>query len=231
MTPPAAEERALSVAPPLRRLLARVHEVLAPGSALQVRADELAAVEAELGSVVPDAVIAFLLARGRTLGLLVELTRERNAYAEATHGPAVAGDPRGRLVIVDSFGDWPRTSVGYRPTRERSEPMLVRWDWKKWVAWSAYPETIEVYLREHFAAGEPTAPASRPGVDLTVAPGDDALARFSPRIVAPLPAVERFVVHPKFGRGRVRRDLGDRLEIDFEDGGTRVLLARFVTPA
>lgn len=34
--------------------------------------------------------------------------------------------------------------------------------------------------------------------------------------------VERFVVHPKFGRGRVVREVGDKLEIDFDEHGRRL---------
>ena len=38
------------------------------------------------------------------------------------------------------------------------------------------------------------------------------------------------VVHAKFGRGRVLREIGDKLEIDFGEAGVRTLLAKFVVP-
>jgi hypothetical protein len=67
-------------------------------------------------------------------------------------------------------------------------------------------------------------------VDTTSTPGaaDDA---FVPRLVAAPPPAERWVVHDKFGRGKVLREHEGRLEIAFDDHGTRTLLARFVRDA
>lgn len=68
---------------------------------------------------------------------------------------------------------------------------------------------------------------------------DDVLERFSPRLRADAAAVAagpsaglRRVTHPKFGAGTVLREVQGgpepKLEIDFDSGGRRVLLARFV---
>ena len=53
-----------------------------------------------------------------------------------------------------------------------------------------------------------------------------AVAR-SPASVPPSPK-ERFVVHATFGRGRVLHTNGDKLVIEFETIGEKVLLERFV---
>lgn len=53
-------------------------------------------------------------------------------------------------------------------------------------------------------------------------------ALFRPKQVeAPAPAVFR-VEHPKFGIGTVVRDLGDKLEIEFQGAGKKVLARKFV---
>ena len=76
------------------------------------------------------------------------------------------------------------------------------------------------------ADDEPLPPAARP----------DAAVSAMPRLVLPratLLAAAPWVRHPKFGVGRVLREVGvggDRkLEIAFEAAGVRTILARFVT--
>ena len=54
-------------------------------------------------------------------------------------------------------------------------------------------------------------------------------ARPKPTAPAPPPAAERFVVHAKFGRGRVVGARDGKLDIEFADGTRRLLLEKFVT--
>lgn len=220
--------RSLAVDEPLRRLLARLWEVTTAttSSRCAVRASELEAAEASLQSAIPDVVLAYAIATRVPPSALVERTRERYAHAEATWSRAIAHQPESRLVVIASWGEWPRFSVGFRPTKHRTAPSLVVWDWKSWCAVEGkggIPD-IEVLARTDVRDGDDEAP-----VDVDSPPSSAALAAFVPIVEADPPPVERFVVHAKFGRGRVVREIGDKLEIDFGEHGCRTLLARFVT--
>lgn len=220
--------RSLALDEPLRVLLARLWEVTpaTTSSRCAVRASELEAAEASLKSAIPDVVLAYAIATRVPPSALVERTRERYAHAEATWSRAIAHAPESRLVVIASWGEWPRFSVGFRPTKHRTAPPLVVWDWKSWCAVEGKGgiADVEVLARTDVRDGEDEAP-----VDVDSPPSAAALAAFVPVVEADPPSVERFVVHAKFGRGRVLRELGDKLEIDFGDHGCRTLLARFVT--
>ena len=229
--------RALDLSPELHALLARVHELKAPRTRCAFTEPKLAAIEQALISVVPDAVLAVLLAQGTVLDRLVALTGERFDFAEATHGRSVAQNTKGRLIVLDSYGDWPRWSVGFRPTRDRTEPRLVTWNWKSWTELPRGDlgvgsvkvgdrEPMRAYLLRRLGGQD----ADGAPLDLASPASEEALGRFRPVIEAqvPQPSRELFVLHPKFGRGRVLRENGEQLEIAF-DSGKRTLLRRFVT--
>ncbi len=64
---------------------------------------------------------------------------------------------------------------------------------------------------------------------------DDDKATFKPELVSPVggETSQRFAEHPKFGRGKILRQIGDgadlKYEVAFPESGTKTLLARFVT--
>ncbi len=101
------------------------------------------------------------------------------------------------------------------------------WDHEKWVAVPAFGlETIEALVRGRFA-GIHREDAHGP-LDLDTPPSPMALEAFTPCVVVPPAAAERFVVHPKFGEGRVLRAFEGKLDIDFGEQGIKTLLERFV---
>jgi hypothetical protein len=230
---PAVIVRHLEVSSELRGLLAQVRQVRAPMSRLAVRAGKLAHVERAIGSVVPDAVIAFLVAIGEPLERVIAQTAERATFAETTfegvRGRAVAASARSDLITFDRAGDWPVISCGFRPTTDRGEPALVMWDWKSWTALPASPPpTLARYVREWYALGDGDR---LPPIGLTAAPSPEVLAAFDP-VIEDREAIEtapREVEHAKFGKGRVLREIDGKLEIDFGDAGIKTLLSRFVT--
>lgn len=204
--------RDLDLSADLRALLGALHASRASERPLVVRPVDLAGVEEAIGSVVPDAVVALSIAGGPSLSQLVEATASYESYAQTTH------DKAGNLVILETWGEWPATSVGFAPTQSRGRPKLVVWDWKTWTADKTLGvDSIADYVRVR-VVGE--GPALEPLADPS---------SFRPAVGA-VAAAERFVVHAKFGRGRVVGAEDGKLRIAFEDG-TRTLLAKFVTDA
>jgi hypothetical protein len=223
--------RSLVIAPSLLAKLARVWELGGMRAPLAIDEHALAEAERELGSVMPDEVLGLLAARGEVPARLVENTAERHLHASSTWSRSVARDPAAALVVIESFGDHPRYSFGYRPTPERTSPAIVVWDWKSWTRWADHPaRTVELLVDEHLA-GRGAAWTDGDPVALGATPSAAALAAFAPAIVRPEPTPDRFVIHTKFGRGRVLREVEGTLEIEFEAHGTRKLLARFVRDA
>lgn len=227
---PADVRRALALSDELRALVAALYASRREPSRLAFAVGELEATEESLGSVIPDAVMGLLLASAWSLGRLVGLTDARNEYARVVHGPELGKQARRDLIVFDTWGDWPTISAGYRPTRDRSEPPIVIWDWKKWAPFDGRKQTtVASYLRDWLTLERPEL---APLFEAPVAA--DALAAFHPVLEEATPlvaAAAREVQHPKFGRGRVIAERGDKLEIDFGEHGVRTLLARFVTDA
>lgn len=174
-------------------------------------------VERELGSVVPDLVLAFLIACGRPLEQLVSLRDrrevDRRARFEDVKPPSDA--------LVPFFSDEEGlTLLCFERTKRRTPFELVAWDWKKWASLPGFLPTLPAAVR-HFS--------DMLGLSTPLAV---ARFRFAP-VVANLPLVELGVdrvTHPKFGSGRVLRAFEDKLEIDFGEAGVKTLQARFVTP-
>ncbi len=204
--------RELDLADPLRALLGALHAVKSPSRSLLVAPVDLAGVEEAIHSVVPDAVVALAVAGGPSLSQIVEHTASYASYSQTTH------DKPGKLVVLETWGEWPATSVGFVPTKSRGRPKLVVWDWKTWTADKTLGvESIADYVRVRVVGNGPAlTPLEDPG-------------SFRPAIGDTAPA-DRFVDHAKFGRGRVLGAEDGKLRIAFADG-TRTLLAKFVTEA
>ena len=203
--------RELDLTEPVRALVGALHAERAAGRSVLVPPEDLAGVEEAIGSVVPDAVLALAVAGGASLSKLVEHTASYDSFSQTTH------DKPGRLVVIETWGEWPATSVGFKPTKSRREPKLLVWDWKTWTAdTSSGITSVADYVRVRVLGESVLEP---------LADGSG----FRPAVGAAAP-VERFVVHAKFGRGRVLDAEDGKLRIAFADE-TRTLLAKFVTDA
>ncbi|MBC8072448.1 MAG: hypothetical protein IAG13_29265 [Deltaproteobacteria bacterium] len=210
-------DRELELDPSLRALLGEVWRQSGFSGAQMIAAVDLAAVEQALGSVVPDAIVALAIARRVGLAPIVEHTESMNSFASTTHGLNAP------FVAVDTWGEWPATSVGFVRTRERGAPELQVWDWKTWTRWSDHPvRTVADFVRHRLAGDDAEAPIVLGEFDS----GED----FRPKIGTPPAAAKRHVVHAKFGRGEVLEEREGKLRIAFADG-ERTLLPRFVTDA
>lgn len=209
-------ERALDLEPELRAMLARLWEArgapppIAPFTPAEVRQAERA-----LGSFVPDAILAFLAATYRRPAALVGLTQQTIELGETTFERELP-----EVAVADVYGDWPAFAAVFGPTCDRTSTEVRVLDMKKWVF--AKPEPLASWLRWRFSGED--------AVDFDVAPSAESLAAFTPSIAPPRSEDARKVRHAKLGVGRVVRELGDRLELDFGEGGVRTLLARFVEP-
>jgi hypothetical protein len=204
--------RELDLADDLRALLGALHASRAAGRSVLVPPVDLEGIEEAIGSFVPDAVLALSVAGGASLSKVVEDTASYDSFSRTTHGKP------GRLVVIETWGEWPATSVGFEPTKSRREPKLIVWDWKTWTADTSLGiSSVADYVRVRVV---PEGQALTPLADAS---------GFRPAVGAAAP-VERFVVHAKFGRGRVLGTEDGKLRIAFPDE-TRTLLAKFVTDA
>lgn len=220
--------RELSLSPVLRATLRRLRDALGVTTEPVLDVRDLAEVETFVGSVVPDAVIATLLATGRTIGTVSTETDFHRGFV-ATWEPRISKRELGALICFDHWGEHPLFVIGFRPTKQRGEPALIVWDHKKNVTVPEFGlDDVSRYVEGRFAGIHRDDEHDPLALDLRSAPGP-ADAAFVPRLVASVPA-ERWVEHPKFGRGKVLREADGRLEIAFADA-TRTLLAKFVQPA
>lgn len=212
-------ERALELSDELRRLLGAVWRTLAPETEQTLQLDVLADVERELRTVIPDDVLALSIARGLPLSCIVEHSASMESFASTTHRLHAP------FVAIDTWGEWPATSVGFVRTQERGAAQLQVWDWKTWTRWSDHPiHTVADFVRHRLAGDDAdiAAPISLAGLP--------APELFRPRLVAKPAVAKRYVVHAKFGRGEVLDEREGKLRIAFADA-ERTLLPRFVTDA
>ena len=208
-------DRELELDDALRALLAEVARHCAGVRREVIDPVDLAAVEQAIGSVVPDAVVALAIARGITLAPLVEHTSTLASFAASAHGV------RAPFVAIETWGTWPKFSVGFERTRDRGAPALQVWDWKTWTRWTDHPiGSVTDFVRHRLAGSDADAPL--------VLSALDSGAAFRPKIGAAQRDAARFVVHAKFGRGEVLEEIEGKRRIAFADG-ERTLLARFVT--
>jgi hypothetical protein len=168
--------------------------------------------EEHLQSVIPDDVVALLAIEGRTAGDLVRLTHEIRTYYEVTDRNAIrtlkfAHIAAARLNEVDSPEPF---YLAFARTKDRRASTVVEWILRK-PAPGAHAYDLERYVREFHG--------------VTAATG-----ACPPRVLIADPVVaEEFVVHAKFGRGKVMQRRDGKVTVAFADA-TRVLAERFVTP-
>jgi len=214
--------RELEIDDELRALLGALRRACAADTPLIAELEIVADVERELGTVLPDDVLALSIARGLPLSRIVEQTASMDAFARTTHG---LGAP---FVVIETWGEWPATSVGFVRTQQRGPAQLQVWDWKKWTRWGDHPICGVAEFVRHHLGGDDAVPGS--AIMLAPLPAADA---FRPRLAAKPAAPQRFVTHAKFGRGEVLETLEGqhgKLRIAFADG-ERTVLAKFVTEA
>jgi hypothetical protein len=218
--------RELDLALKDRALLRRLRDALGVTDPPEIDVAELAEIEGYVHSVVPDPVLALLVARGKLLDIVAAETNYYGDTGAAWEPPIPAAERR--LVCFDHWGDHPQFSVGFSPTDDRSTVKLVVWDLSHW---AAFPElgvdSVSAFVRKQILPWPDEDGNPPPVVDLRAPPGP-ADAAFVPRLVVQAPPEPRLVEHPKFGRGRVLAQREDRLEIAFESGERRTLLASFV---
>src|SRR5688572_9899222 len=139
--------RPLELSPSLHLLLATLWERLGSPPLRDIEAATLEHVERDLGTVVPDAILALLAANGRSFGGMSESTSMYRAL-EDTLEPPIPRARRRELVCFDHWSDYPMYFAGFAPTRDRSEPAIIVWDSKHWLearelGWI----TVEAYVR------------------------------------------------------------------------------------
>lgn len=213
----------IAISEPLRRTLAAVRRASGVGP-IEVAFDSVSAVERELGCAIPNGVLAFLAATGRSPGAPVPITDEIDGFYEASD--AAPKDWRREFrfdhVAFDGWGDWPRYYACWARGANRGDETARVWDMKAAAFFDRIVEdrTLDAVLRFRYELDAKALASLDP----------QEIAAFCPAIVPPEPERVRRVHHAKFGLGVVSRVLeSDKLEIDFGDAGVRVLLSRFVT--
>ena len=200
--------------------------LITPDRAYSLDLGALAAAEAAVGARLGDDALALLAAGSwmldRTYALRLGMIGAHTEEARASGCPrslvALGSAGKGSFVCV------PATPAGDRPKiwLFAQGAVLSREALDSWLR-----SVTELLLDDlELSAGQWRRIA------------DDAMsARFVPRLVAAAaataaPAGLRRVLHPKFGEGAVLREIQEgpesKLEIDFGEGGRRILLARFV---
>lgn len=186
----------------------------------------LLAAEEALGARLCDEALALLAAESALLRdrFGVELSRiaEHTAAARAIGAPASlvafarAGERFYCVAAAPTAGERPRVVVAQAGASLRREPL------ERWILDRCGEAAEDLELSD----------AQQRFLD-----SDEVLGRFMPRLVAASPiapsiAGPRRAAHPKFGEGTILREVMDgperKLEIDFDHGGRRLLLARFV---
>jgi hypothetical protein len=197
--------------------LARLARALGRPPSLAIDPAAIEDVEAELRTVIPYGVIALLAVEQRLPAALVELTESIRTFHEAQEQPLGAlGFDHVAFALLSDTGEWgDEPCFGlFRRTSDRTAPAgMARWDLRKPVR-GGQPFGLAEYLDERWHLGT-DAPASPP-ITVTIEP----------------PAPQHvFVVHATFGRGRLRARGEGKVTVEFDDGTTRTLAERFVTPS
>lgn len=201
------------------------------------------AIEEELGATLPDDVLVVLALRDPDLNCATGLSLD--AILDAAEDWA-EGVPEDHVAIgyvyeepfaereEDAHGGAYQVIAVARRAQRSSPHVLVVRD-------GAVDEetTLAAFAREKIAAWYGKDSASWLGALQREAALPLVDESFQPALVGalrtPPAAPERFVQHPKFGRGRVvetRTENGEtKLVIDFESAGRKTLLSRFVSDA
>jgi len=209
--------RTLEIPAVLKRRLLHLRVLSGAQEPAEIDVDAVARVEKAIGRTLGDPLLALLAnADGVTerfemrLGNVESHTREQR---EAGLPPGLLGigrRPNGLLIGAPALG------MLLHLMREDEVSMVPT------IAW--LDEQISLQI-EGLRDDQSDAKAR---VYHTISEGE--LAEFEPALVRS-DEPKRRVTHPKFGDGEVVRsfDRGEKLEIRFDDGATKTLLARFVT--
>jgi len=199
------------------------------------------AIEAELGATLPDDALVVLAsgdadlacATGLTLDAILDCAEDWSEGVPDDHVAiaSVYEDPFAEREQGAHGGAYEVIAVARGGTRSAAQVRIVR---------DGVPDgedtTLGAFAREKIAAWCGLDSAAWMGTlqrEATLPLADEA---FRPALVGALTAAPtepaRFVVHPKFGRGRVveaRTENGEtKLVVEFESAGRKTLLARFV---
>jgi hypothetical protein len=98
------EPRLLSLSAQHRATLRRLRDALGVTVAPEVDVCDLSEVEAFVGSVVPDVVIALLSAQGKSIGA-VSTTTAMHREVGSTWEPPIGQRERERLICFDHWGE------------------------------------------------------------------------------------------------------------------------------
>lgn len=212
---------AIELAPTTRSLLGRLAKRQGRPLSGAIEPELVAAAEEELGAPIPLEILALLAAEGRAPGDLFALTDGIRAfYAAQEHDLGeVAFDhvAFAMLTETDFTGMWSAEPVFAIVRRQRDRaapPRYARWELRHPTP-NGVPYSLEEYLaeRHHMVLGAVAGPELF----------DFAIAKAA--VNAPI------VTHAKFGRGRVIGRGEGKVTVAFDDGTTRTLAERFVTPA
>ncbi len=199
-------------------------------------AREVESVEQEYGCVLPDPILAAFAANTDELGEQAEMDLpDVVAHTQEAYGRgcprdliAVGRQPDGlAYYCIERRADWDGHPVVLRIFDSQDHSISVH----PLAAW--LDERVEA-CRESLQEGDAD---DRARAELE--PTDTQLARFRPRVrsiaageAATSDPGPRTVRHAKFGPGTVLRETGSgmdrKLEVDFEQVGTKVILARFL---
>ncbi len=217
--PPTAD-RSLLIDPATRMVLEQLNAQLGLPPVVLHRED-LDALEREVGSLVPDGVLALLVAQGRSVGAIAESTQLLNALGATANLPH--SKQRRALIAFDHWGEHPMYFAVFEATRDRSSTALEVWDARAWTSVREFGvHDVPSYVYARYVGihreGEP--------LDLT-APLLEA-HRLTLQVVEAQAAPVRWVEHAKFGRGRVLREADGAWVVEFESGPTRAIDPHFL---
>ena len=205
----------LQIAGEYAQVLRCIRRDLAIEKPAEVSLGDLEDVESIVGPI-PDDLLSLYLATGQSLRDLVSHSDAMDNFYQVEEVKSW----RQRFDFSGVPFDWTYSEEGPLCASRDTPSRIACWDLRKASYFS--PDFVDgsinhdaaAYCRWKYAA-----------VDFDVAAAD---RDFVPRIVDQARSETRRVAHPKFGGGVVLRELdGGKLEIHFDDGSTRVLLARF----
>ncbi len=211
--------RELDVPTSLKRRLLHLRLLTGTETPAEVDANEVAAVEKALGCTLEDPLLAVVANGDAALARFEVRLRNLPAHTEEFRA---SGGPRG-MIGIGRHAEM-ETVIG-APLRAARVCFVSTTDAPM------REEAIETWLDELVGAeiealrDEKSDAKARTFRKVT----DADVEAFLPAVVES--AARRRITHGKFGEGEVLRELdgGQKLEIRFDDGSTKTLLARFVS--
>ncbi|MGE0785730.1 MAG: hypothetical protein AB7S26_08580 [Sandaracinaceae bacterium] len=206
----AARNRTLDIPTELARALVMARRAMSITSPPEIPESAVARAEADLEAKLPDEVVAMFAALGRDLGEIVKLTdtarregldQEYAAFARSDEGYWCAHFVASRRAAGPTF-------VGRWSTGDEDPPVDET--------------TVSRFVRRTYGISAEPSDEDKASVDAEA-------AKLKVVVKKAKPAPARTVVHPKYGEGKVLREIRDthhKLEIQFESG-VKTILAKF----